>query len=250
MKLLIFGATGGTGRALVGQALERGHVVTAFARDPAKVRTTHKNLRVVKGDILKYDSVEAAINGQDAVLSALGIRPHVGLIIVLAAICQVFARALALSGPFNWFVRVGVPLLAILIFARKTTTLSDGTRNVVQAMGKLNVKRFICESSLGIGDSKGQLGFLYNYILTPLFLRGIFADKEVQERTIKDSMLDWVIVRPGALTNGPRRGIYRDGMNIGQRFFTVRISRADVADFMLKQLTDNTYLRKTPGVSY
>ena len=250
MKLLIFGATGGTGRALVEQALEQGHVVTTFARDPVKVRTTHKNLRVVKGDVLNYDSVEAAINGQDAVLSALGIRPHVGLIVILAVICQVVARVLALSGPFNWFVRVGVPVLALLILLRKKTTLSDGTRNIVRAMHKLGVKRFICESSLGIGESKGQLGFLYNYILTPLFLRGIFADKEVQERIVKDSMLDWVIVRPGALTNGPRRGICRAGTNIGHWFFTVKISRADVADFMLKQLTDNTYLRKTPGVSY
>ena len=250
MKLLIFGATGGTGRALVEHALEQGHVVTAFARDPVKVRTTHKNLRVVKGDILNYDSVEAAINGQDAVLSALGIRPHVGLIVILAVICQVVARVLALSGPFNWFVRVGVPFLAILIFLRKKTTLSDGTRNIVRATQKLGVKRFICESSLGIGESKGQLGFLYNYILIPLFLRSIFVDKEVQERIIKDSMLDWVIVRPGALTNGPRRGICRAGMNIGHWFFTAKISRADVADFMLKQLTDNTYLRKTPGVSH
>jgi len=86
--------------------------------------------------------------------------------------------------------------------------------------------------------------------LIPLLLRNIFADKEIQERIIKDSMLDWVIVRPAALTNGPRRGVYRHGMNIGHWFFTAKISRADVADFMLKQLTDNTYLRKTPGVSY
>lgn len=250
MKLLIFGATGGTGRALVEQGLERGHVVTAFARDPAKIKTNSPNLRVVKGDILNYDSVETAINGQDAVLSALGSRPQVGLILIVAIICQVVASALMLTGPFNWFVRIGVPVLAVLIFTRRTTVLSDGTKNIVQSMENRGVKRFICESSLGIGDSRGRLGFLYNYILTPLFLRGIFADKEVQERYIKDSMLDWVIVRPAALTNGPRRGTYRVGMNIGHWFSTARISRADVADFMLKQLTDNAYLQKTPGVSY
>jgi len=250
MKLLIFGATGGTGRALIEQALEQGHVVTAFARDPSKVRTAHQNLRVARGDILNSGSVEAAINGQDAVLSALGIRPHVGLVVILVIICQVLARLLALAGPFNWLLRLGVPLLLILFFSRKKTTLSDGTRNIVQAMQKLGVKRFICESSLGIGESRGQLGLLYNFILIPLFLRGLFADKEVQDKIIKDSTLDWVIVRPGALTNGPRRGVYRAGMDIGHWFFTVKISRADVADFMLKQLTDNTYLRKTPGVSY
>ena len=74
MKLLVLGATGGTGRALVEQALAQGHVVTAFARDPSKVRTTHPNLHVVKGDILDPASVEAAVRGQDAVLSALGVR--------------------------------------------------------------------------------------------------------------------------------------------------------------------------------
>jgi putative NADH-flavin reductase len=77
MNLLILGATGGTGRALVEQALEEGHTGTAFARDPAKVRTTHQNLRIAEGDILDYDSVEAALRGQDAVLSALGIRVRV-----------------------------------------------------------------------------------------------------------------------------------------------------------------------------
>ncbi|MCI0541568.1 MAG: NAD(P)H-binding protein, partial [Verrucomicrobiales bacterium] len=194
----------------------------------------------------------AAINAQDAVLSALGVKPRVrvGLVVLLVILCQVVAKLLALSGPFNWLVRLGLPLFVILIFLWRKTTLSDGTRNIVQAMQKFGVKRFICESSLGIGESKGQLGLLYNFILIPLFLRGLFADKEVQERILKDSPLDWVIVRPGALTNGPRRGIYRAGMDIGHRLFTVKISRADVADFILKQLTDNTYLGKTPGVSY
>ena len=250
MKLLIVGATGGTGRALVAQALEQEHVVTAFARNPAKVRTTHKNLRVAQGDILNAGSVEAAIEGQDAVLSALGIRVPTAAIIILVVVCQVFASAMALSRPGKWMVRLGVPVLALLILSRRKTTLSDGTRNIVQAMERLGVKRFVCESSLGIGESHGQLGFLFNYLLIPLLLRGIFADKEVQERIIKNSQLDWVIVRPAALTNGSRRGVYREGMSIGHWFFTPKISRADVADFMLKQLTDNTYLRKTPGVSY
>ena len=250
MNVLILGATGGTGRALIQQALERGHVVTAFARDPAKIRATHKNLAVVKGDILNYESVEAAIKGQDAVLSALGIRVRVGLIVVLAVACQVFARLAALSRPWGWLVRVGAPVLAILISGRKKTTLSDGTKNIVQAMEKLGVKRFICESSLGISDSQGQLGFLYNFILIPLFLRNIFADKEVQEKIIKDSKLDWVIVRPAALTNGPRTAVSRSGFSVADKSIRGRISRADVAGFMLAQLTEDTYLGKTPGLSY
>jgi putative NADH-flavin reductase len=250
MNVLIFGATGRAGRALVAQALEQGHVVTASARNPGKVRTTHKNLKIAKGDVLSYDSVEAAINGQEAVMSALGTKVRTGAIILIEILCQVFIKIVPLSRLSAWLVGAGIPVLALLFFLRKNTALSDGTSNIVQAMQELGVKRFICESSLGIGESKGQLGFLYNYILIPLLLRNVFADKEVQERVIKDSLLDWVIVRPAALTNGPRKGIYRDGMNIGHRFVTVKVSRADVADFMLKQLTDNMYIRKTPGVSY
>jgi putative NADH-flavin reductase len=250
MKLLIFGGTGRTGRALIEQALEQGHVVTVFARDPAKLDMAHENLRVMKGDIADYDSVETAIKAQDAVLSALGKKPHVGLVIILVVICQVIARTLALSGVFNLLLRMAAPLLIFLIFARKETTLSNGTKSIVQAMEKLGVKRFICESSLGVGDSKGRLGLLYTYVLIPLFLRGLFADKEVQERIIRDSGLDWVIVRPAALTNGLRRGAYRHGEDIGHWMFTRKISRSDVADFMLKQLTENRYLHMTPGVSY
>ena len=250
MKLLIFGGTGRTGRALVEQALEQGDIVTVFARDPAKLGMAHENLRVMKGDIADYDSVETAIKAQDAVLSALGTKPYVGLVVILVVICQVIARTLALSGILNLLLRMAAPLLILLIFARKKTTLSNGTKSIVQAMEKLGVERFICESSLGVGDSKGRLGLLYTYVLIPLFLRGLFADKEVQERIIGDSRLDWVIVRPAALTNGPRRGAYRHGEDIGHWMFTRKISRSDVADFMLKQLTENRYLHMTPGVSY
>jgi len=183
MKLLIFGGTGRTGRALVEQALEQGHIVTVFARDPTKLGMAHENLRVMKGDIADYDSVETAIKAQDAVLSALGTKPYVGLVVILVVICQVIARTLALSGIFNLLLRMAAPLLILLIFARKETTLSNGTKSIVQAMEKLGVKRFICESSLGVGDSKGRLGLLYTYVLIPLFLRGLFADKEVQKES-------------------------------------------------------------------
>lgn len=209
MKLLIFGATGGTGRELVAQALEQGHVVAAFARNPAALSLNHPHLRVVKGDVLDHDSVESAIKGQDAVLSALGTR-------VLT----------------------------------KSTILSEGTKNIITAMEKLGVRRFICESSLGVGDSRGQLGFLYGYILIPLFLRNIFADKEIQERYIRQSKLDWVIVRPAVLTNGPRTEGYRSGFGVADKSIKGKISRADVADFMLKQLTDKRFVHKTPGLSY
>jgi nucleoside-diphosphate-sugar epimerase len=147
-------------------------------------------------------------------------------------------------------VRAGVPIASLLFFLRRKTTLSEGTRKIVHAMREHGVKRFICESSLGVGDSHGKLGLLYNLLLIPLLLRNIFADKAVQEQIIKDSLTEWVIVRPAALTNGPRTGVYIVGANIGDWLYSAKISRADVADFMLKQLTNTEYLGKTPGISY
>ena len=250
MKLLVFGATGGTGKQLVRQALQQGHVVTAFARDPSKIRETQANLRVVRGDILQPDSVEIAVARQDAVLSALGTRLPIRIVLAIIVVCQVIVRTVALSRPVSIFVELGVPILAILILGRRNTILSDGTRNIVQAMERAGVKRFVCESSLGVGDSKWKMGIVHNLIAIPLFLRNIFADKEVQERIIAGSTLDWVIVRAAALTNGKQRNVYRAGPDIGHWFIPSRISRADVASFMLKQLTDGEYLRKTPGLAY
>ncbi len=250
MKLLIFGASGRTGRQLVEQALAQGHVVTAFVRHPAKFRVSHANLRVAQGDVLRYDNVEPAVTGQDAVLSALGIRPPVLTFIVVTILCQVAARFLALHGVAAWSVSLGIPLLALLFLFRRNTKLSDGTRNLVRAMERHGVKRLVCQSSLGVGDSRRRLGFLYNFFVIPLFLRNLFADKAVQEAVIRESALHWVIVRPTALTNGPRKGVYRDGSGIGHWFFQTKISRADTSDFMLKQLAGNTYLRQTPALAY
>ena len=210
MNLLIIGATGGTGRELVKQALEQGHNVTAFARKPTKVRIQHQNLTVVKGNVLDYSSVENAVKGRHAVLSALGHK--------------------------KWLI--------------KTKILSEGTKNIIAAMEKHGVKRFICETSLGVGDSRGRLGLYHTLFVIPFIIYFYFRDKELQERYIKGSSLDWTIVRPGQLTHGRKRGVYRHGLDIGSWILTVWISRADVADFMLKQLTDNSYLHKTPGVAY
>lgn len=153
-------------------------------------------------------SVQAAVRGQDAVLSALGVRK-----------------------------------------LTKTTVLSEGIRNVIGAMQRHGVKRLIVESSLGVGDSRGQLGWFFG-LLAAVLLRNIYADKEVQERYIRESGLDWTVVRPAVLTDGPRTGRYRHWLGEPRSPIRVKISRADVADFMLGQLASETYLHKTPGLSY
>ena len=170
MNLLVFGSTGGTGRELLRQALDQGHTVAAFARDPAKIADLeHANLRMVRGDVLDPAGVESAMAGQDAVLSTIG------------------------AG------------------AERTTLREDGTRNIVEAMERTGVKRLICQSSLGVGDSRANLPLFTKYIVVSLFLRHAFADHERQEAVVRQSALDWTIVRPPYLTDGPRTGAYLHG---------------------------------------
>ena len=210
MRLVIIGATGSTGQQLVTQALDRGHQVTALARRPDRVEQRHERLNVVRGDVLDYASVEDAVRGQDAVFSALGHKRWIG----------------------------------------PSHILSEGTRNVIRAMEKHGIRRLVCETSLGLGESRGRLGIYYTFFVIPFILPFYFWDKRRQESVIRASTLDWIIVRPGALTNGPKRGACRHGARVGSWLWTVRISRADVADFMLNQLSNDTYLRSTPGVCW
>ncbi|HUE89017.1 MAG TPA: SDR family oxidoreductase [Vicinamibacterales bacterium] len=209
-RVLIVGATGGTGRQLIAQALERRHAVTALVRDPSRLQIDHPQLTVIQGDVLDEQSVAAAMRGQEAVLSALGHKR----------------------------------------FFYPTRILSEGTRNILRAMETHGVPRLVCETSLGIGDSVGRMGLYYTLFVIPVILPFYFSDKTRQERIIAASNVEWVIVRPGVLTNGDKRGRARHGRHVGSFFGTVRISRADVADFMLNQLASDTYLGTAPGVCW
>jgi putative NADH-flavin reductase len=134
--------------------------------------------------------------------------------------------------------------------AARSTIREEGTRNIVEAMEKAGVQRLICQSSLGVGDSRANLSFFTKYIIVSVFLRHAFTDHERQEAVVKRSSLDWTIVRPPHLKDGPQTGAYRYGFPTTDRRIKGKIFRADVADFMLKQLTDDRYLHAKPGVSY
>lgn len=141
-------------------------------------------------------------------------------------------------------------VLCILGAGRKGTIRSEGTKNIIAAMKRAGVKRLICQSSLGVGDSRGNLNFLWKYIMFGLLLRPAYADHVLQEEYVMKSGLDWTIIRPAAFTDGPRTGVYQHGFSGTAEGLTLKISRADVADFLIKQLADNTYLHRTPGLSY
>lgn len=209
MKLLIFGATGATGRTVVEQALAQGHTVTAFARTPTKLDIQHVQLNVVQGDVLNPTAVEQAVKGQDAVVCVLGSGQR-------------------LTG----------------------TVRSEGTRHIIQAMEKTGVRRLICQSTLGAGDSWGSLNFYWKTIMFGFILRQVFADHQRQEGYVQQSQLDWTIVRPGAFIEGDRTGQYRHGFPSTDKTSKLKITRADVADFILKQLDDYSYLHQMPSLSY
>lgn len=207
MKLVIFGATGSVGRHLVEQAIDQGHEVTAFVRNPGKLSIQHERLTVVVGDVTNPVPVEQAVQAQDAILCTLG------------AGMQGQVRSL-------------------------------GTKHIVWAMERTGAERLICQTTLGVGDSWQNLNFFWKYIMFRGLLRHAYIDHVRQEEHIVKSRLKWTIVRPGAFTDGPHTGNYRHGFPGMDKTTQLKISRADVADFMLRQLTDNTYLRKTPGLSY
>lgn len=132
----------------------------------------------------------------------------------------------------------------------KGTVRSRGTKNIIRAMEKVGIRRFVCQSSLGVGDSWGNLNFFWKYVMFRGFLRQAYADHVSQEGHVRQSGLDWTIVRPAAFTDGNLTGEYRHGFPGNDKTTKLKVSRDDVAEFMLKQLTHEEYLRKTPGLSY
>ena len=127
---------------------------------------------------------------------------------------------------------------------------AKGTANIIDGMQRHGIKRLICQSTLGAGDSAVHLNFFWKYVMFGLLLRPAFADHAEQERLVMGSGLDWTIVRPAAFTDGPATGAYKHGFSHSEKQLTLKISRADVAGFILTQLTQDTYLRKAPGLSY
>jgi hypothetical protein len=117
-------------------------------------------------------------------------------------------------------------------------------------MKACDVPRLICETALGIGNSVGRLGLPHTFFILPLILPFYMWDKLRQEELVAASDRDWIIVRPGMLTSGEPRGSYRHGPRVGSYLWPVKISRADVADFMLKQLNDDTYVGAAPGLGW
>jgi putative NADH-flavin reductase len=227
MNIALFGATGGTGHQVLLQALEQGHRVKALARDPAKLPAGHDGLIPIVGDVLDQAAVSDCVHGTDAVICVLGTRPG--------------SQPAKPDGTHT-------PLGELRgLFGTKAEPIeARGTRSILAAMQSAGVRRLIAVTSMGVGDSADQMPFIFRAFMQ-MTLKSVMAAKEEQERLIRESGLDWTIVRPGGLTDGPRTGTYAAG--IEKSIKARQVSRADVAEFVLRQLTDARFIRQTPAIS-
>jgi putative NADH-flavin reductase len=211
MLLTVFGATGGTGTKLAEQALAGGHQVTAVVRDPARlVIPAQPLLQVVTADIMDPASILSAVAGADAVVTAVGPRG---------------------TGP--------------------TTVIARSVRSIAAALAETGVRRLLVLSGSIAADDGDS--FYLRYLLKPVarrtFLRHVSADMRHAEAVIEGTDLDWTIVRPPALTDGPATGRYRVavGSNLPHGF---RVSRADLAACMLTLISDAATVRQHVAIAY
>ena len=205
MKVLVLGATGGTGREIVRQAIARGHEVVALVRQ-RQGAVGLDGAVLVQGDARDASAVDRALEGCSGVISSIGT-------------------------PVSPFAEV--------------TLLSTATRSLVAAMTMRKVRRLVCITGLGAGDSRGHGGFVFNKLVMPLLLRKVYEDKDRQEEIVRNSGLDWVLVRPMVLDDTLVSGAVvatTDLSNIQGG----SIARIDVARFVVDQLTNDQWLGQAP----
>lgn len=209
MRLLVAGASGRTGQLFTARALERGHEVTALVRSTSKFGMSDVRLRVVRGDVLAPDTIASAFEGQDAVVSMLAPRPRA-----------------------NGRVYV------------------EGTRNLAEGAVTAGVRRFVVVSAEGAGVSPAVLPLPYRAVLRIPVVARLYPDIAGMEDEVKARTdLDWTIVRPAVLTNGPRTGSYRTA--VGDIVpGGLRISRADLAEFLLSVVESGAYVRARVAIAH
>lgn len=211
MKLLVLGATGRTGRLLVHQAMQDGHHVTAMARHTDMLAdTAHGN-------------------------SSLTLHP--------GDVRDPDAVTAAAAGQHAAISVISTP-------ARNPGRLySQGTRNIVRALEDQQVRRFVCVSSGGVAWDDRGLPWWYRNIMIPLFMRPLYADMRDMEDTVRHSSLDWVLVRPAYLLDRPAQASYRigDGKNPHGGW---KLTRPDLAEFLLRQLGTDRWLHRAPTLAH
>jgi putative NADH-flavin reductase len=206
--LLIIGASKGIGLETVKAGLAAGHTVRALARSAASIPIENARLMKIPGDALSRADLDKALSGVDAVIQSLGV-----------------------SSPRE------------LVFG--TTLFSASTRVLVDAMKAAGVKRLIAVTGAGAGNSRGRINPLYDYLMFPILLQRIYADKDIAEDIVANSGLEWTIVRPGMLTNGQATGRITALPDM-KDWRGGSITRADTGTFLVQQVGDRSMIGKTP----
>lgn len=212
MRVVIFGATGLSGKVILKQALSKNHQVTVLVRNAKDVTLHDKNLTVVQGSVLDRNTVNEVLKNQDAVIQSLGV-----------------------GGKGN---------------GKPTTFVSDANKIIMEEMEKANVKRYIAMSNIGAGDSYTYLPWIFRKLILPYFMKWlqvIVDDKNRMEPMIMKSNLDWTIVRSAGMTDKPAKGKVNDTLTGQGLKFTITL--ADLSKFIIAQLEDNKYIKKAPSVS-
>jgi putative NADH-flavin reductase len=204
MEIVIFGANGKTGIELVQQGLDMGHRVTAYVRRENALNIEHPNLKQIVGNLSNIENLKGAIAGADACISALGGKS----------------------------------------LTKHAAEIIHGIDQIVSIMEHEGVKRFIYLSSIGVGDSRYYLAQPGRFFVCDLLLRIPFADHKINELRIAKSNLQYTLIRPGGLTDGSVTGNLKHGSEKTKFKGNPKISRANVAAFMLDQLTDSSYINK------
>ena len=215
-RVLVIGASGGTGRVVVEQLLSNGHDVTAFVRRTESIQTKSRRLKIVKGDAMIAKDVARAVEGQDTIIVTLGINENP---------------------------------LRVRLLGSKNTSLnirSAGTRNVVQAMKKHGVSRLIVQSTFGTGQTQHLLR-LFERLLFKILLAPQIEDTEKQETIVKESGLDWVIAQPVHLTGGENSELPTTSTKgLIQKW---KVSRRSVARFLSEAIRTGRYLHQSVALS-
>ncbi len=212
MKVAIIGATGKTGYQTMLKALDLGHQVTAVVRDPGSIHLQHECLKLKQADVMeRLDMLEEALAGQEAVISTIGISTGLN---------------------------------------SKVNLYSKGTSNIIKVMHKKGVKRLILISSIGIDEARDpNVPFIFQDVFFPLIFSNSAADMREMEKNVSNSNLNWTIIRPAGLVNKPPTWQYRVAIAPSlPRPYTM--GRADVADFMVKQLANPEYYGKIVSLAY
>lgn len=209
MKVTVFGATGHVGNLFVEEALKAGHEIVAYVRNPKKMRIQNSNVSLVVGDLDNTEKIDEAIRGSDAVVSVIG--------------------------PLG---------------RQDTLIFAPAYEHIIDSMKKHGVKRLIALGTPSVPDAHDRFNFIF-WALTfgvGFLIHKGYTDMKTLGQDIRESGLDWTIVRVPLLTNRPKQGNVKVGY-FGSGVTWFRLTRADFADFLVKQLADRKYIGKAPAIS-